>query len=72
MIFYLLELLNNSRASSTLMQDITWDPEGWNNYEAAFAVTAELAACKSVEVWIHQVNREWNIEVDDVQISASA
>ena len=72
MTFYLLALLNNSRALSTLMQDITWDPEGWNNYEAAFAVTPELATCNSVRVFIHYVNNAWNIEVDDVQISASA
>ena len=52
------------------MQDLPWDPEAWNYYEASFAVTDELAACESVEVWIHQINRSWNIEVDDVQIYA--
>lgn len=54
------------------MQETPWDPEGWNNYEASFAVTAELAECKSVEVWLHGVSSSWNIEVDDIQISASA
>jgi hypothetical protein len=49
-----------------------WDPEGWNDYEASFAVTAELAECKSVELWLHGVSSLWNIEVDDIQISASA
>lgn len=57
---------------SPLLQDAAWNPEGWNNYETSFAVTEELAACESVEVWIHQINRSWNIEVDDVQIYASA
>lgn len=53
------------------MQGAAWDPDGWNYYETSFAVTDELAACESVEVWIHQINRSWNIEVDDVQIYAS-
>ena len=57
---------------SPLIQDAAWDPAGWNDYETSFAVTPELAACESVEVWIHQINWSWNIEVDDVQINASA
>eukprot|EP00986_Skeletonema_menzelii_P003357 scaffold1026_cov141-Skeletonema_menzelii.AAC.8 len=49
--------------------DKTWNAEGWNNYEASFEVNAALAACKSVKVFIHQVNKNWNIEVDSVQIT---
>ena len=52
------------------MQNLPWDPVGWNDFEASFAVSDELAACESVEVWIHQINVNWNIEVDDVQIYA--
>jgi len=51
------------------MQDKTWDAEGWNDYETAFVVTEELAACGDVKLYIHQVNKNWNIEVDDVQVS---
>lgn len=49
-----------------------WDSEGWNNYDATFAVSDEIAACGSVELWIHEVNPSWNIEIDDVQIYANA
>lgn len=52
-----------------MLQDKTWNAEGWNNYEASFEVNAALAACKSVKVFIHQVNKNWNIEVDSVQIT---
>jgi hypothetical protein len=52
-----------------LLQDKTWSAAGWNNYENTFVVNDALAACKKVELYIHQVNRNWNIEIDDVQIS---
>jgi hypothetical protein len=51
------------------LQDKTWSPESWNNYEATFDVNDQLASCSQVDVYIHQVNKNWNIEIDDVQIS---
>jgi len=34
-------------------------------------VTDQLASCKSVHVYVHQVNRNWDIVMDDMKISAA-
>ena len=52
-----------------LLQDKTWDPEGWNDYEYTFPVNDALAACGRVELYIHNINIDWNIDIDNVQIA---
>lgn len=46
-----------------------WDPDAFNDFRVGFVVDARLASCKSVHVYIHQINPEWDIVMDDVHIS---
>ena len=47
-----------------------WNPAGFNDFKVGFEVDDRLASCKTVHVYIHQVNKLWDIVMDDLQISA--
>jgi len=50
--------------------ELVWDPDSYNDFSAAFTVNDDLATCDKVWVYIHQVNLEYEIVVDDLQISS--
>jgi hypothetical protein len=50
--------------------DLAWDPDAYNNYQAAFTVNDELATCKDFWVYIHEVNYEYSLVLDDLQIES--
>jgi hypothetical protein len=46
-----------------------WNPNSFNDFRVGFAVDDRLASCGTVHVYIHQINKDWDIVMDDVQIS---
>ncbi len=51
--------------------DFDWNKDGFNDFENSFVVTDQLASCETVHIYVHQVNRNWDIVMDDVKISAA-
>ena len=45
-----------------------WDPSRFNDFRAGFIVDDRLASCATVHVYIHQINAQWEIIMDDVNI----
>jgi len=50
--------------------ELVWDPDSYNDFSAAFTVDDELSVCNDVWVYIHEVNKEYEIVLDDLQISS--
>lgn len=51
--------------------EFDWNKDDFNNFENSFVVTDQLASCETVHVYVHQVNRNWDIVMDDMKISAA-
>jgi len=47
-----------------------WDKNVFNDFSTTFTVNDELASCNDVYVYIHEVNKEFDLVVDDLQISS--
>jgi hypothetical protein len=47
-----------------------WDPDNFNDFHVGFTVDSRLASCDKVHVYIHQINKGWDIVMDDLQITA--
>lgn len=47
-----------------------WNPDSFNDFKAGFVVDDRLASCRFVHVYMHEVNNEWDIVLDDVHITA--
>jgi uncharacterized protein (DUF1501 family)/uncharacterized protein (DUF1800 family) len=51
------------------LDDISWDPNNYNDFGATMVVNEQLASCGEVYLYVHYVNRDYDIVVDDLQIS---
>eukprot|EP00804_Cyclotella_cryptica_P009369 CCRYP_018076-RB/>CCRYP_018076-RB protein AED:0.03 eAED:0.03 QI:374/1/1/1/0.94/0.9/20/617/4181 len=47
-----------------------WNPATFNDFRVGFIVDDSLASCDTMHVYIHQVNQDWDIIMDDLRISA--
>jgi hypothetical protein len=65
----LLKILRYWRFFNTIPL-FEWNPNSFNHFRVGFAVDERLASCGTVHVYIHQINKDWDIVMDDVQISS--
>lgn len=46
-----------------------WDPDSFNDFNVGFMVDDRLASCESVHVYIHEINQDWDIVMDEIHIA---